>query len=813
LDKKIDFNYVQFATVGAALAGLCGLMGYIPGLNLLGSINSIFIPMAPSTSISFIFMATALFVYNRKDLKVSFQYLVLILTVLTTLFGLLEVIGFFIDKDLTLEDRLVPDFGELAGIPIARMSPSTGALFFLSGIALLLLFQNKGHKAFQKKWSHLSGFFSSLVLMSAATFLLGYLYGTPLLYDQKIIPMALTTAIGFGFLSVGTTLAVGVNFFPLNQVYGTSTRAQLMKAFLPLVFIIILAHDFTSKFLNSYFNTNTALLSATLIIISFVITGIIINGISKVVGSKIDRLEQIRMKNETELRESENKFRSIFENSPLAIVHFDKSGITTDCNDNLCEMLGSSKDKLIGLDTLSKIKDKKMISAIYGALNGEKTQYEGEYKSVTGEKTTPINANFAPILSGNRTVLGAIGILEDITDRVAVQKERTMLEKQLQQSQKIESIGTLAGGIAHEFNNILSIIIGNNELIMKDLPEWSLSKESCEEIRLAGIRARDVVKHLLTFSRKDYSNKKPIDIASVTIDALKLVRSTTPSNIKIRDRISPDCWPIFGDSTQIHQILINLCNNAVDALPISGGEIDIELCNLNIEKSKASSTGSKKPGKYVRLIVRDNGSGMDTKTLERVFEPYFTTKDVGKGSGIGLSVVHGIVENHNGSITCESSKAQGTEFTIYIPAYEGRVEEKSAKENILPGKGECVLYVDDEPSIAKLGRRHLKSLGYDAYSTTDPKEALEMVKAEPNRFNLVISDMAMPNMPGDQLISEILSINPEMLTMICSGYSSRMSETKASEMGIKAFVMKPLDITELAKKVREVLNEGNQIIK
>ncbi len=392
--------------------------------------------------------------------------------------------------------------------------------------------------------------------------------------------------------------------------------------------------------------------------------------------------------------------------------------------------------------------------------------------------------------------------------------ERKNLENQLLQSQKLESIGNLAGGIAHEFNNILSIIIGNNELIMEDLPEWSLSRESCEEIRLAGLRARDIVKHLLTFSRQDDSTKKPINMVSVVTESLKLIRSTTPTNIEIKDEISPNCLPILGDATQINQILINLCSNAIDALPISGGIIDIELRNSEVDQQNGVSAHKLAKGKYIKLIVRDNGSGIPQKILDRIFEPYFTTKDVGKGSGIGLAVVHGIIENHGGSITCESAKGEGTTFTILLPAYEGLVEEEREQKNTLPGKGERVLYVDDEPSIAKLGKRHLESLGYDAYSTTDPKKALEMIKAEPDRFDLVISDMAMPNMPGDQLIEQILSVNSKMPTMVCSGYSSRMSETTALEMGIKAFVMKPLNKNELAKKVREILDNGsNPLVK
>ncbi|MGM0654663.1 MAG: sensor histidine kinase, partial [Thermodesulfobacteriota bacterium] len=240
-----------------------------------------------------------------------------------------------------------------------------------------------------------------------------------------------------------------------------------------------------------------------------------------------------------------------------------------------------------------------------------------------------------------------------------------------------ESIGTLAGGIAHEFNNILTIIIGNNELIMEDLPEKSLLRKNSKEIRLASLRARDIVRHLLTFSRHDVSTKKAIEIKSVVKESLKLIRSTTPANIEIRDKIAPNCLPIYGDATQINQILINLCNNAIDALPISGGTIEIELCNSNSEENEAFLISKLEPGKYVKLSVRDNGIGMDKKILERIFEPYFTTKGIGEGSGIGLAVVHGIVKKHGGSIVCDSKKDQGTVFTILIPAYDRPVMEET----------------------------------------------------------------------------------------------------------------------------------------
>lgn len=512
------------------------------------------------------------------------------------------------------------------------------------------------------------------------------------------------------------------------------------------------------------------------------------------------------------LKESEKRFALAMEFANDGIFDWNLETDEVYYSPGWKRMLGYEDDELTNdLTVWERLTDpedvKRSWKMVDELINRECDKFEIEFKMKHKEgHWVDILARANAIFDENNKAVRIIGTHVDIS-------ERKKLENQLFQSRKLESIGGLAGGIAHEFNNILSIIIGNNELIMAKLPDSSLFGKNCEEIRLAGLRARDIVKHLLTFSRQDDSIKKPLNIVSVVTESLRLIRSTTPTNIEIRDTLCPNCLPILGDATQINQILINLCSNAIDALPISGGIIDIELCNSDSNQQNDVSAHTLAMGKYIKLRVRDNGSGISQTILDRIFEPYFTTKDVGKGSGIGLAVVHGIVENHGGSIVCESKKNQGTIFTVVIPAYEGPVEQESYQNDMPSGNGERILYVDDEPSIAELGRLHLESLGYDAYSTTDPEEALEIIKAEPNRFNLVVSDMAMPNMPGDQLIAEILSINSEIPTMICSGYSARMSETNASEIGIKAFVMKPLNKAELAKKVRELLDDSNPIMK
>jgi PAS domain S-box-containing protein len=406
----------------------------------------------------------------------------------------------------------------------------------------------------------------------------------------------------------------------------------------------------------------------------------------------------------------------------------------------------------------------------------------------------------SPIVDHEGNTIGVVLVFRDVT-------EKTKLETELLHAHKMMAIGSLAGGIAHEFNNILSIIIGNNELIMDELPKWSPAFENAEEIRIAGFRARDVVKQLLIFSRQDEAKSIPMEIGSVVKESMKLIRSSIPANIEINHTISDDVAPVLGNPTQINQILINLCSNAADAMLHSGGSIRISLYNVILDDTSMSIHPQLKPGPHIKLLVSDTGFGMDKKTLDRIFEPYFTTKDIGKGTGIGLAVVHGIVEKYGGSISVESEPGKGTTFTIFFTAFQGRIEQEIEEHITLPTGNERILFVDDEPILLKLGKKRLERLGYVVQGYTDPVKALEMLKAEPDFFDMVITDMAMPYMTGDQLVLEILKIRPKIRTMLCTGYSEKISAEQAYEIGFNAFVMKPIDRTEFAINVRKVLDE------
>ncbi|BHH85986.1 response regulator [Desulforhopalus sp. 52FAK] len=413
-----------------------------------------------------------------------------------------------------------------------------------------------------------------------------------------------------------------------------------------------------------------------------------------------------------------------------------------------------------------------------------------------------------PFLGEERKLIGAIAErIGEIIEGKQKEEGRRLLEKQLQQAQKMESIGTLAGGVAHEFNNMLAIIMGNNQLIIEELPEGSLARESTEEIKIAGTRARDVVKQLLTFSRQDDAEKKEMDFTFVVQESMKLIRSSIPVNIKIEQNLSADTYPVMGNDTQINQLLIHLCNNGVDALPEKGGIVTVELSYETIDEVQTKHQQQLKPGLYAKLMVSDNGIGMDKVVLDRVFEPYFTTKDIGEGTGIGMAIVHGIVERHDGAIYVDSTPGQGTTFTIFLPAHEGLIEQENDELDVLPVGDESVLYVDDEASIAKLGKRLLESLGYTAEPISDPEKALDMVRNDPDKFDLLITDMAMPNMTGEQLVIETLKIRQNMPIIICTGYSAKISEKEAADIGARSFIMKPINKSELAKMVRKVLDE------
>jgi|GEM_PF-403267 len=387
-------------------------------------------------------------------------------------------------------------------------------------------------------------------------------------------------------------------------------------------------------------------------------------------------------------------------------------------------------------------------------------------------------------------------IFDDIT-------ERKQIEEELHHARKMESIGVLAGGVAHDFNNILGIVLGNAELALDDVPEWNPARDFLKEIRSATLRAKDVVQELLRFSRKSTGQKKPLEIGQLVKESMKSLRATIPSSVDFSLNIPEDLHYIHADPTQIHQILMNLLSNASDAME-ERGILKVTLENVVLEKKNAKV--NLEPGKYVKLSMKDTGAGIETENLSRIFDPYFTTKEIGKGTGMGLAVIYGIVQQHAGSIQVETEIGKGTTFELYFPAIDSKPLMKEKSAGGISGGKERILFVDDEDAMVNLNRQRLERLGYGVTGFTDPLEALEFFSANPDQIDLLITDMTMPKMTGDRLTQEILKIRSDMPIILCTGYSSRISEDKAQELGIRKYIDKPIEMLNLARSVREVLD-------
>ncbi len=386
-------------------------------------------------------------------------------------------------------------------------------------------------------------------------------------------------------------------------------------------------------------------------------------------------------------------------------------------------------------------------------------------------------------------------------------RERKKMEHSLQQARKMESIGTLAGGIAHDFNNILFPIVGHAELLIEDIPEDSPHRLSVNEIYSGALRAKDLVKQILTFSRKENSEVKLMKIQPIINEVLKLIRSSIPTTISIEVEIDEDCGIIKADPTQIHQIIMNLTTNAYQAMQESGGEMIVKLKEVFLTKTDVKGQNIA-PGDYVCLIVSDTGIGIDEDVQQKIYDPFYTTKEQGQGTGMGLSVVHGIVKSIGGDIQLISEPGKGSEFIVFFPKEKSSIESFPFKPDESLKKGsERVLLVDDEESVIIIVREILERLGYQVTSCNDSKDALDIFRKNSDRFDLVITDMAMPKMAGDQLSSELVSIRPDIPILLCTGFSETMSEQKAASLGIKGFLMKPIVIKALSNKLREVLDD------
>jgi|GEM_PF-395638 len=398
----------------------------------------------------------------------------------------------------------------------------------------------------------------------------------------------------------------------------------------------------------------------------------------------------------------------------------------------------------------------------------------------------------------------ALELQERLVQIESAEKEKAELTRQLNQAQKMEAIGTLAGGIAHDFNNILSGVIGYTEITKMKNSQPMLNRY-LDQVLSACERAKNLVAQILTFSRVTELERRPVDISSITRETVKLLRATIPSTIEIRHRSSSDVHAVLADPTQIHQVLINLCTNAAHAMREKGGVLEIELQNVEITPKMTKARLAVSPGAYVMLTVSDTGVGIAPEFMYRIFDPFFTTKEKGEGTGLGLSVAYGIVKEFEGSITVESEPGVGTTFIVCLPAITNLPEASPEPGEPMVGGSERILFVDDEAILMEMGCDILEELGYRVTGVTSSTEALELFRAQPDQFDLVMTDMTMPGMTGGELSQEILQIRADLPIILCTGLSEMINEEKAKAMGIREFAMKPLSLRNIAQLTRKAL--------
>lgn len=515
-----------------------------------------------------------------------------------------------------------------------------------------------------------------------------------------------------------------------------------------------------------------------------------------------------REKAEAELEKSEQQYRQVADDMPALVCRFKPGGKLTFVNTGMCRYFDRSPEQMLDTSIYDYLpaEHRDPIRRMKHSLSPENPvgSYNLEFANPDGGiiwQEWVARAIFDN--SGKITDYQAVGI--DVTTNKQMEAEKARLEEQVRQSQKMEALGTLAGGIAHDFNNILSAVIGYAELCLEDLDPDTQMGKNLKQVLNGGYRARDLVTQILTFTRQSEQEPQPVQVKLIVKEASKLLRASLPANIEINEEIESDSL-VRADPVQIHQIMMNLCTNAGHAMSDTGGRMSIRLDETDFAVRRRMGVYTISPGRYIRLCVEDTGPGIPENIVERIFEPYFTTREKGEGTGLGLSVVHGIVERLGGGIDVRTQPGEGTAFTICLPVMQtAEKQEAEATENQLPGGTERVLFVDDEPSVANMGKLMLGKLGYRASAFMSSTEALERFRQAPDQFDLVITDMTMPQMTGLDLAREIAAIRPNIPIILCTGYSSKISANVTDRLPVKAVANKPLSKKALANLIREVL--------
>jgi PAS domain S-box-containing protein len=508
------------------------------------------------------------------------------------------------------------------------------------------------------------------------------------------------------------------------------------------------------------------------------------------------------------IRKRELFLRTILETTLDGFLVLNTDGVIAEVNEAYCTMLGYSKEELLGLHINSidgiEVPEQTRERIRRIAADGSELFETGHRHKDGAVMPVEISTTFLPDEEGGRFVCFS----RDLTERKRAEKEMKDLQAQLAQAQKMEAIGTLAGGIAHDFNNILGAILGYAEMAREDCLAGEVRSSDLEKIIEAGNRAKALVKQILTFSRQTEAEKVSLRPAPLLEETLELLRASIPTTISIEQYIDHACYSILADPIQIHQIMLNLCTNAYHSMESQGGVLSVSLKNRTLSRQDFAVDPALLPGEYVELCIRDTGTGMPEGIRRRIFDPYFTTKETGKGTGMGLAIVHGLVKSYGGAVSCESEVDVGTVFTILLPAITDHMITQTKFQETIPRGTESILIVDDEQMIVEICQVLLERLGYKVTAVTSSTTALAVFADRPADFDLVMTDQAMPEMSGLELAKRILQIRNSIPIILCTGYSSLISNEKLREVGISGLAFKPLTKKDVALLVRKVLDKG-----
>lgn len=522
-----------------------------------------------------------------------------------------------------------------------------------------------------------------------------------------------------------------------------------------------------------------------------------------------EELKQARAEIEAGLE----KYSVLYDFAPVGYFTLTDDGIIKEANLTGTSLLGIERSLVINnhFSVYLSMDSHPVFTEFLRKVFADTTKKECEAKLLGDESNPRYIHIMGSAVKGEGNAWQCLIAVMDVTDSKHVEEEKKRIEILLAQKQKIETIGTFAGGIAHDFNNILAAMIGYAELAIIDESKPEKLHKDLSGVLKAGKRAKDLVAQILSFSRHGEINYQPIKLQETINESLKMLRPIIPVTIAIRKNIRSSGM-IMANPIQIHQIMMNLISNAVQAMGETGGVLDVSLDDVTIDESKMFYGLDLKPGSYILLAVNDTGHGIDPELKERIFEPYFTTKGQGGGSGLGLSVIQGIVKKHKGAVSFKSEPGEGASFSVYLPRIEFHKDKEEEKGKEFQGEAarstgtERILFIDDEPDLAEMSKMALESLGYQVTSLTSSGKALEIFQANPESFDLVITDMTMPEMTGDILAQRLMEVRHDIPIILCSGYGEHITKEKVKDMGIREYVMKPFALADLAKTIRKVLD-------